>query len=399
MRIGEILRFWIGGRPLAAAVPPRRDPRIDVIRGLALLMIFINHIPGNDVSHAMLHVVALNDAADIFVFLAGLSAMLAFAPVFADQGPLFGTLKVLARVWQLYVGHIVLFFVVSGVIAWAVWAFDNPLYIEYVNILPLFDQAATAIGLALTLTYQPFYLDILPLYIVLMACFPLLLLVLRVSPALLLVASLLLWAIALRQGWNLPNRPGAGGWFFNPFAWQGHFVLGLLAGYAIRQGASLPRHWPVRLLALLIVLGGFLLKSPWSDAWGVPGIPPWPEAWRVEADKTFLSPLRTLNMLAILYLIWAFVPADARWLERRPATWLALAGRHSLEVFCLGVVASVLGYIAITESRAGLLSHFIVSAIGCIVLTGLGSYLSWYRQMETALRKRQASPAGRKEEG
>ena len=46
---------------------------IDFWRGVALVMIFINHVPGMDYSILTLRNYAISDAAELFVFLAGCS--------------------------------------------------------------------------------------------------------------------------------------------------------------------------------------------------------------------------------------------------------------------------------------------------------------------------------------
>ncbi len=63
--------------PPALANLPRsgaRDRRVDLLRGLALLAVFIDHVPGNALHLITLQGNALSDAAEIFVFLAGYSA-------------------------------------------------------------------------------------------------------------------------------------------------------------------------------------------------------------------------------------------------------------------------------------------------------------------------------------
>src|SRR5688572_10891635 len=49
---------------------------IDFWRGVALVMIFINHIPGLVYSYLTLRHYAVSDAAELFVFLAGCSLAL-----------------------------------------------------------------------------------------------------------------------------------------------------------------------------------------------------------------------------------------------------------------------------------------------------------------------------------
>jgi hypothetical protein len=47
----------------------RRDERLDFFRGLALVFIFLNHIPNNAVSWISSRNWGLSDATEIFVFV------------------------------------------------------------------------------------------------------------------------------------------------------------------------------------------------------------------------------------------------------------------------------------------------------------------------------------------
>jgi len=68
------------------AEPGQRDLRLDFFRGLSLLMIFIDHIPGNFLSHLTLHSIAFSDAAEVFVFISGYAAALAYGRLFTSKG-------------------------------------------------------------------------------------------------------------------------------------------------------------------------------------------------------------------------------------------------------------------------------------------------------------------------
>ena len=59
----------------------KRDPRIDVLRGVALMMIFADHLPGNPLSLITLRNFGFSDAAEVFVLLAGFSSMLAYGRI------------------------------------------------------------------------------------------------------------------------------------------------------------------------------------------------------------------------------------------------------------------------------------------------------------------------------
>ena len=100
------------------------------------------------------------------------------------------------------------------------------------------DPLQGAIGVAL-LTHQLGYFNILPLYVVLMALSPLILAVARIEPLLALFSGGAYLAARLLD-FHLPNWPEPGGWFFNPFAWQFIFTLGIVAAIRWRDAPLRP---------------------------------------------------------------------------------------------------------------------------------------------------------------
>jgi len=68
-------------------------------------------------------------------------------------------------------------------------------------------------------------LDLLQLWVLLMASFPLVLWMMLRVPSLTLAASFMLYLAARQFEWTLQTFPD-GNWFFNPFCWQLLFVLG-----------------------------------------------------------------------------------------------------------------------------------------------------------------------------
>src|SRR5580700_8273524 len=96
-----------------------RDLRVDALRGLALFMIFIDHIPGNLLSQITLRNFGFADAAELFVLLAGFASMVAYGGSFARDGVKIGLRRVLLRCLRLYVFQaILLLLVLVGVSAW-----------------------------------------------------------------------------------------------------------------------------------------------------------------------------------------------------------------------------------------------------------------------------------------
>ena len=113
-----------------------RDLRIDFFRGVALLMIFINHVPGNALSALTLKQVALADAAEMFVLIAGYASVLAYGRLAETRGLAGAVRAVLGRIRDLFAAHLLLVALGASGIALAAWHFENPLYFEHVNLTP-----------------------------------------------------------------------------------------------------------------------------------------------------------------------------------------------------------------------------------------------------------------------
>src|SRR5262245_29417905 len=84
------------------AASTKRIDGIDFWRGLALLMIFIDHVPENVFQHVTQQNFGFSDAAELFVFLSGVSVALAYGTRFFD-GETFGAVRaVLRRAFTIY---------------------------------------------------------------------------------------------------------------------------------------------------------------------------------------------------------------------------------------------------------------------------------------------------------
>src|SRR5215469_16641313 len=163
------------GRSSAAT----RDLRLDFFRGLALVCIFIDHIPENYLIYFTLSAIGFFDAAEVFIFISGFTAALVYGRALATRGVLIASVQVLRRAWQLYVAHIFLFVIFIAEVSYTVRTFRNPMYNEEMGVGDFLDNPHIAVVQALFLQFQPTFLDILPLYIVLLLAFPMILVGLR----------------------------------------------------------------------------------------------------------------------------------------------------------------------------------------------------------------------------
>ncbi len=378
----SFVSWFLGNVPSGASVRVERDLRIDVFRGLALLIIFIDHVAGNWLSRVTPSSLGMSDAAEYFVLLAGYSAALAYGVVMDRKGRLQGVAQVVARIWRLYIAHLALFVFTAVAVAVMAEKFGNPLYYEHVAILPFFQDPANAIWQTAALIFLPNYLDILPLYIVLLAMFPVLWLVAARAPALALALSLAIYLLGWQLEWALPNLSTGGVWFFNPFAWQLLFTTGLLAGHATIHGVPLLRSVWIMVVAVGILLFGLVNAAPWTAIAGFEGLAI-PDLWRIDADKTNLSFWRFTHALALAYVLARLVDPRASWLTRGVFHLLGMCGRHSLPLFCLGVVLSLLGTFVLFEIGRGVNMQLFVNITGLSLLLFFARVLEWYKSMTT----------------
>ncbi len=205
--------------------PVERDLRLDLFRGIALWLIFLDHIPSNIVSWITIRNYGFSDATEIFVFISGYTAAFVYGRAMRERGVVVASARILKRAWQVYVAHIFLFVIYLAEIAYVSRNFENPLYAEEMGIFDFLRQPDVTLYEALLLKFKPANMDVLPLYIALLAAFPLYLWALLRQPTLALAGSLVVYVSALRFDINLPAYP-EGTWTFNPFAWQLLFGFG-----------------------------------------------------------------------------------------------------------------------------------------------------------------------------
>ena len=210
-----------------SAVATGRDIRLDLFRGLALWFIFLDHIPTNIVSWLTVRNYGFSDALEIFVFISGYAAVIVYSRMITREGWLRTAAQIYRRVWQLYVAHILLFVACSAQVVWVSIARDTPALIEEMEMLGFGQNPYQAILEAALLRFRPANLDVLPLYIVLLAAFPLVLPAVMRWPLGVIAISMALYAVTCRYNWNLPAYPDGKVWYFNPMAWQVVFHVGV----------------------------------------------------------------------------------------------------------------------------------------------------------------------------
>src|SRR5476651_752412 len=119
----------------AAALAPGRDLRLDLCRGLALWLIFLDHVPNNIVAWFTIRNYGFSDATEIFIFISGYTAAFVYGRAMMERGFIVASARIWKRAWQIYVAHVFLFAIYIAEIAYVSQSFENPLYVEEANAL------------------------------------------------------------------------------------------------------------------------------------------------------------------------------------------------------------------------------------------------------------------------
>lgn len=374
-----------GVAPAQAAAKRPRDLRLDFFRGLALWFIFLDHIPDNVVSWATVRNYGFSDATEIFVFISGYAAVIAYGGVLADRGRVVAVARVVRRVWQLYVAHVLLFLAFTVQIAWISLRTGERAYLENMNLLGLVDDPARTLIETALLKFRPVNLDVLPLYIVVLATFAVALPLVRRWPWRVLAASVLLWLLARRFEWNFAGYPEGKVWYFDPFTWQLVFYLGAAFAVDGRVGERLRPYAKVLVpAAAAYLVFALLVALSWEFNALAFVVPDWLGRLIYPIDKTTLDPLRLAHFLALAYLVQLAIPADARWLRWRLAQPVRRCGEQSLLVFCIGTFLSFTAHVVLSETGSSALAQLAVSVAGIAALVGVATIAAWYKKLQKA---------------
>lgn len=360
----------------------QRDLRLDFFRGLALWLIFVDHIPRNIVNWFTLRNYGFSDAAEVFVFISGYTAAYVYARAMRESGFLTAAVRILKRVWQLYVAHVFLFVIFFAQISYVARTFENPLFAEEMNIVELLRQPDVTLPHALLLQFNPANMDILPVYIVLLLAFPPALWLMLRAPSATLAASVALYVAAWEYQWNFWSFP-AGYWVINPLCWQLLFVFGAWCAVQKAERMSAIVHSPITLTAaILYLLFAFLVVMSWHRPWLAAYKPDWLHAFLYPIDKTNLDVLRLAHFMALALITVRLIPRD--WPAFRSSLLhpAILCGRHSLEIFCLGIFLSFAGHFVLTEISGRIAMQIIVSIAGILLMCAVAALIDWYEDME-----------------
>lgn len=352
-----------------------RNLQLDFFRGLALMIIFINHMPANPWYWYTPSRFGFSDAAETFVFLSGFASAIAYGRCFERAGLWLGSVRILHRCGQIYAAHLASFLLMALICVLGNRWIPETDDIQRLNIGYFFDNTQQAVFDLFSLAYVPNYFDILPMYLVLILWVPMAWALSRLHNALVMVCSILIYCAAWHFGWELSADPTTGRpWYFNPFNWQLMFFsgFGFGAGWLRIPGKNRLLLSICTLFVLTSIPIGHEATFRQSVFWGElrTALEPW-------LDKSHLGLLRWVHLLALAYLMNQVFNCKPQWLKTGLTRLIIGMGQQSLAIFlcCMGL--SYIGGIALDWVGHDVVSAAMVNLSGLGLLLAIARLLAW----------------------
>ena len=356
-----------------------RDLRIDLFRGIALYMIIFDHVPGDPLSTFSYARFGFSDAAEIFVFLSGVSCGIVYSRKLLRQGIVNLIKAVSKRTLQIYCYYLLASVATILLIA----VIRDIMVVPATNeIISLDQDPLMAIFSAILLISTPALPGILVLYLELtLFAIPLFLMTATVSKRLALMISGAIWIFSQFHPADFLPRLADQQHFFNPWAWQFLFCLGMFSGMLddsdaplIKNSVSIIAAWTIVIAGLAHKIALFLLATFGIDL-GV--IASYNEILRdmVHMQKQNLCALRLLHFLSAALIVATYMKPNSPVLSWPGASVIIKSGRCSLQVFSLGAVLSVLLNLFIAVERPFAFERLILDCAVILLTASIATVL------------------------
>lgn len=357
--------------PDPANTARQRDQRIDFVRGLAVIIIVIDHIHPNPLSRYTPWSWSYTTMAEVFVLISGYVCGIAYGRTLDHAGVMSCCRKTGRRWLQVYAAHILCSFAVL-LSAWLLISLN--LVNDVQDLIPfqeLLSHPGRFISQVLLLQKKTTHFDILPLYLALLPLLPLLLVLEARSAKLLVVVSLATYLA------GLAIRPDSTVWVweFSPLSWQFLFAIGVI----------LSRNPPVR---PWLLSGGIVTFVPaivilqvlfYFKVTGNANLP-----W---SDRKLLEPVCLLSLVCFLRIVYPVRRVSNDALSKLWIRPILLCGRHTLICYCAGTVAASIASMLIHAVEMST-SAYVVFNVACI---GGCAVVAWCaEQVKGRLRQRRA---------
>jgi hypothetical protein len=314
----------------------KRFVEFDVLRGILLLMMTVNHSPSS-LRRITDEPLGFFTTAECFVFVSAFLAGMLFRKRAEKLGFASARTSSIHRAWRIYGAHLV-----TVAFAFALGSLFLSRFPGLTNLLDHYlANPPAAIAGSLLLLFRPPLMDILPMYILFSFLTPVVFWTAqRWGWKPIFLASFSTWLIAqthLRDLLltTLRDLPFVQLGPFDLLAWQFLWVGGLFIGQRFLESKPL-LPMPQLLRPLLFVSAAGFLFWRWHSILNGPD--PVTQTWLFE--KWHLGPLRLINFSVSASVAAIFLKSLTRW--EAPLRPLQLIGRHMLPVFCSQICLSLL---------------------------------------------------------
>ena len=335
---------------LDALPPARRDPALDLLRGLAITLLVVNHLPLDspleDATSAVL------SAAEMLVCVSGVVAGLVFGRRWLTLGGRPTTLMLIRRARKLYLAAVAVIsiFGLMTLVPWlATDGFAESRGVDHYE----YGEPARLVQAILTLEAGPWHFNILGFFVAVLAVTPALLWALaRGWWPVVVLSSLALYAIG--RAWDPEVLLSQSEQPFPLLVWQVLYVGGLLVGWhrqaIVRALARHGRLWFA--LAAVLAVAAIAARLTIDER---------------HFGKDLLDPGRVVVMVLIMTGVYLAFQRYRRAADL-VASWLQPLGANSFYVYimqvfvCLGVASIP----ALTGTGLGPVSNTFVQ-LGCLL--------------------------------
>lgn len=361
-----------------------RIAALDMLRGYALVCIMLDHMPISVLRNLTLTNFALFDAAELFVLLSGFLVGMVWVKVEARHGRFAAQKRFFKRavqVWLALIAGALLLALFSALLfrlhmnhtavwfQYSRWIFEHPLgYMATVALMWM----------------QPNLLDVLALYVLLIATVPVTVPFLLRFPWPALAVSALIWWFAEPLNALVPNQRPGPGLLFNPFGWQLLFFSGVAMGaFRDRVMPVLRRHGAlITTVSAAVLLFGLAVVIGWRLG---PAAKPFNDAMRQitgPIDKWSLDGMRLVSILAASWVVAVPLARPFAWMAATaPGEALAEIGRGGLFSFVTCVMLSIWGDAVGMTAPEGPAGFWVRLAIDLWVITAFWAIAAlWMRR-------------------
>ena len=361
-----------------------RIAALDMLRGYALICIMLDHMPIGVLRNVTLSNFAVFDAAELFVLLSGFLVGMVWVKVEARHGRWTAQKRFLKRAVQVWLALIIgaVLLALFSSLLFALHMNHTAVWFQYSRWI--FEHPIGYVATVALMWMQPNLLDVLALYVLLIATAPVTVPFLLRYPLAALTVSAAIWFFAEPLNAMIPNQRPGPGLLFNPFGWQLLFFVGVAMGAFRSRIMPVLLRWrgPITLVATGILLFSLAIVAAWKIGAPAKPVTQFLRIFHGPIDKWSLDGLRLIAILAASWMVAVPLARPFAWMAAtRIGEAMAEIGRGGLFSFVACVLLSIWGDALDMTAPAGAAGFAIRIGIDIWVMVALwAAAATWMRR-------------------